>query len=99
MEKFDDLSFYGHEDEELQKEWERMFGNMTQEEIDKELMELIPKEDLTEEEFNEAKRIWESERNMLKVIKYLQSVEYGDSLKLAKGYFDLYIDDRNYDKV
>jgi hypothetical protein len=72
---------------------------MTQEEIDKELMELIPKEDLTEEEFNEAKRIWESERNMLKVVKYLQSVEYGDSLKLAKGYFDLYIDDRNYDKV
>ena len=72
---------------------------MTQEEIDNELMELIPKEDLTEEEFNEAKRIWESERNMLKVVKYLQSVEYGDSLKLAKGYFDLYIDDRNYDKV
>ena len=70
---------------------------MTQEEIDKELMELIPKEDLTEEEFNEAKRIWESERNVLKVVKYLQSVEYGDSSKLAKGYFDLYIDDRHYD--
>ena len=43
---------------------------MTQEEIDKGLMELIPKEDLTEEEFDEAKRIWESERNMLKVVKY-----------------------------
>lgn len=99
MDRFDDLSFYGREDEELQKEWERMFGNMTQEEIDKELMELIPKDDLTEEEFNEAKRIWESERNMLKVVKYLQSVEYGDSLKLAKGYFDLYIDNRNYGKV
>ena len=70
---------------------------MTQEEIDKGLMELIPKEDLTEEEFNEAKRIWESERNMLKVVKYLQSVEYGESSKLAKGYFDLYIDDRHYD--
>ena len=70
---------------------------MTQEEIDKELMELIPKEDLTEDEFNEAKRIWESERNMLKVVKYLQSVEYGNSSKLAKGYFDLYIDDRNYE--
>ena len=70
---------------------------MTQEEIDKGLMELIPKEDLTEEEFNEAKRIWESERNMLKVVKYLQSIEYGDSSKLAKGYFDLYIDDRHYD--
>lgn len=72
---------------------------MAQEEIDKELMELIPKEDLTEEEFNEAKRIWENERNVIKVVKYLQSVEYGDSSKLAKGYFDLYIDDRNYDKV
>ncbi len=72
---------------------------MTQEEIDKELMELIPKDDLTEEEFNEAKRIWESEGNMLKVVKYLQSVEYGESSKLAKGYFDLYIDDRNYNKV
>lgn len=72
---------------------------MTQEEIDKGLMELIPKEDLTEEEFNEAKRIWESERNMLKVVKYLQSVEYGDGSKLAKAYFDLYIDDRNYDKL
>lgn len=70
---------------------------MKQEEIDKELMEIIPKEDLTEEEFNEAKRIWESERNMLKAVKYLQSVEYGNSSKLAKGYFDLYIDDRHYD--
>ena len=72
---------------------------MAQEEIDKGLMELIPKEDLTEDEFNEAKRIWESERNMLKVVKYLQSVEYGESSKLAKGYFDLYIDDRNYDRL
>ena len=72
---------------------------MAQEEVDKGLMELIPKEDLTEEEFNEAKRIWESERNMLKVVKYLQSVEYGESSKLAKGYFDLYIDDRNYDRL
>jgi hypothetical protein len=97
MGKFDDISFYGHENEELQKEYERMFCNMTQEEIDKGLMELIPKEDLTEEEFNEATRIWKSERNMLKVVKYLQSVEYGDSSKLAKGYFDLYIDDRHYD--
>lgn len=70
---------------------------MTQEEIDKELMEIIPKEDLTEEEFNEAKRIWGRERNVLKVVKYLQSVEYGESSKLAKGYFDLYIDDRKYE--
>ena len=30
MEKFDDISFYGHENEELQKEWERTFDNMKQ---------------------------------------------------------------------
>ncbi len=54
-------------------------------------MELVPKEDLTEEEFNEAKRIWESERNTLKTVKYLQSVKYGLGMKLAKTYFDLYI--------
>lgn len=67
---------------------------MTPEEIDidKELMELIPKEDLTEEQFNEAKRIWESERNMLKTVKYLQSVKFGKGMKLAMCYFDLYID-------
>ena len=70
---------------------------MKEEEIDKELMEFIPKEDLTEEQFNEAKRVWESSRDMLKTVKYLQSVKYGNSLKLAKGYFDLYIDDRTYD--
>ena len=67
--------------------------------ISKGLMELIPKEDLTEDEFNEAKRIWESERNMLKTVKYLQSVKYGQGMKLAKAYFDLYIDDRDYDKI
>lgn len=74
---------------------------MTQEEIDidKELMELIPKEDLTEEQFNEAKRIWESEKNILKTVKYLQSVKFGKGMKLAMCYFDLYIDDRDYDKV
>lgn len=32
MEKFDVLSFYGRENEELQKEYERMFCNMTKEE-------------------------------------------------------------------
>lgn len=72
---------------------------MTQEELDPILKEAVPKDDLTEEEFNEAKKIWESEKNMPKVVKYLQSVEYGKSLKLAKIYFDLYIDDRNYDKT
>jgi hypothetical protein len=33
MEKFDVMSFYGCENEELQKEYERMFCNMTQEDI------------------------------------------------------------------
>jgi len=32
MGKFDGISFYGHEDEELQKEYKRLFCNMTQEE-------------------------------------------------------------------
>lgn len=75
---------------------------MAQKEFDDvimELMELTPKNDLTEEEFNEAKRIWKSEKSIIKTIRYLQSVEYGDSSKLAKTYFDLYIDDRNYDKL
>lgn len=57
----------------------------------------IFKDDLTEGEFNEAKRMWESEGNMLKVVKYLQSVEYGKGSKLAKVYFDLYIDDRSHE--
>ena len=70
---------------------------MRQEEIERELMEFVPKEDLTEEQLNEAKRIWESDRNMLKTVKYLQSVKYGSGSKLAKGYFDLYIDDRVYE--
>jgi len=63
----------------------------SQEEFNAILKEAVPKEDLTEEEFNEAKRIWESERNMLKTVKYLQSVKYGQEMKLAKTYFDLYI--------
>ena len=36
---------------------------------------------------------------MLKTVKYLQLVKYGKGIKLAKCYFDLYIDDRYYDKV
>lgn len=63
----------------------------SEEEFDAILKEAVPKEDLAEEEFNEAKRIWESERNMLKTVKYLQSVKYGRGMKLAKTYFDLYI--------
>lgn len=64
-----------------------------QEEFDAILMEAVPKSDLTEEQFNEAKKIWESEKNMLKTVKYLQLVKYGKGIKLAKCYFDLYIND------
>lgn len=67
----------------------------TEEEFDSILKEAVPKDDLTEEEFNEAERIWKSEMKMLEVIKYLQVVKYGDGSKLAKWYFDLYIDDRD----
>ncbi len=64
----------------------------TEEELDAILMEAVPKSDLTEEQFNEAKRIWESEKSMLKTVKYLQSVKFGKGIKLAHCYFDLYID-------
>lgn len=69
------------------------------EKIDKELMEFIPKDGLTEDEFNEAKRIWETSRLSLDVTKYIRSIHPEEGSKWAKGYFDLYIDDRDYDKV
>jgi hypothetical protein len=99
-------------EESWQERWDRMgwkpknglSPNYTpkeysQEELDAILMEAVPKSDLTEEQFNETKRIWESERNMLKTVKYLQSVKYGQGMKLAKAYFDLYINDRDYNKI
>ncbi len=43
MGKFDVLSFYGCENEELQKEYERMFCNMTQEEKAKAYDEAVRK--------------------------------------------------------
>lgn len=70
---------------------------MNNEEYIDELMNFVPKEDLSDEQFNEAKKIWESEKNMLKTIKYLQSVKFGKGLKLAKAYFDLYISDNKND--
>ena len=86
-------------DENGRKSNNGLSPNYTEEELDAILMEAVPKSDLTEEQFNEAKRIWESERNMLKTVKYLQSVKYGQGIKLAHCYFDLYIDDRDYDKI
>ena len=90
-------------EESWQERWDRMgwkpkdglspnyTPNYTEEELDAILMEAVPKSDLTEEQFNEAKRIWESEKNMLKTVKYLQLVKFGKGIKLAKCYFDLYI--------
>ena len=43
MKKFVDLSFYGRENEELQKEWERTFPNMTLEDGKKALREIVNK--------------------------------------------------------
>ena len=70
-----------------------------EEKITKKLMEFVPKDDLTEEEFNEAKMIWETSGFSLDVVKYIHSIRPEEGLKWAKGYFDLYIDDRDYDKV
>lgn len=70
---------------------------MNNEEYIDELMNFVPKEDLSDEQFNEAKKIWESEKNMLKTVKYLQYVKFGNGLKLAKAYFDLYISDNKND--
>lgn len=90
-------------EESWQERWDRMgwkpkdglspnyTPNYTEEELDAILMEAVPKSDLTEEQFNEARRIWESEKNMLKTVKYLQSVKFGKGIKLAHCYFDLYI--------
>ncbi len=69
------------------------------EELDAILKETIPKDDLTEEAFNELKRIWQTRKLSLDVVKYIHSIHPEEGLKWAKGYFDLYIDDRNYDKI
>ena len=66
----------------------------TDEEITKELMEMVPIDMLTEEQREEAKRIANG-RIPLDSIKYINTV-INDGLKIAKTYYDLYIDERKY---
>lgn len=61
-----------------------------------ELREFIPKDMLTEEEFKEAERI--AEESSIKCVQYIHSRIPEEGLKTAKGYFDLYLDKRNYGK-
>jgi hypothetical protein len=67
------------------------------EEVDRELREFIPKDMLTEEEFNEAERI--AGESVSKCVQYIHSRIPEEGLKTAKGYFDLYLDKRNYERV
>lgn len=65
------------------------------EEVDRELREFIPKDILTEEEFKEAERI--AGESCVKCVQYIHSRIPEEGLKTAKGYFDLYLDKRNYE--
>jgi hypothetical protein len=59
-----------------------------------ELREFIPKDMLTEEEFKEAERI--AEESSIKCVQYIHSRIPDEGSKIAKGYFDLYLDKRQY---
>ena len=64
----------------------------TEEEITRELMEIVPIDLLSEEQRQEAKRI-STEQVPVYAVKYINTI-INDGLKTAKIYFDLYIDDR-----
>ena len=64
----------------------------TEEEITRELMEIVPIDLLTEEQRQEAKRI-STEQVPVYAVKYIHTI-INDGLKTAKTYYDLYIDDR-----
>ena len=66
-------------------------------ETDRELREFIPKDMLTEEEFKTAEEI--AEESGIKCVQYIHSRIPKEGLKIAKGYFDLYLDKRNYGRV
>ena len=59
-----------------------------------ELREFIPKGMLTEEEFKEAEEI--AKESSIKCVQYIHSRIPEEGLKIAKGYFDLYLDKRQY---
>ena len=63
----------------------------TEEEITRELMEIVPIDLLTEEQRQEAKRI-STEQVPVYAVKYINTI-INDGLKTAKVYYDLYIDD------
>lgn len=63
----------------------------TEEEITRELMEIVPIDLLTEEQRQEAKRI-STEQVPVYAVKYINTI-INDGLKTAKAYYDLYIDD------
>ena len=63
--------------------------------IEKELKEMFPKTMLTDEQFEKAKEIADSEIP-LKAVQYIHSVIPDEGLKGAKAYFDLYLDNRKY---
>ena len=53
--------------------------------------EFLPKSELTEEEFAEAKRIYGETKTYPQVVKYINSTHPELGLKLSKAYFDFYI--------
>ena len=65
------------------------------EETDRKLREFIPKDMLTEEAFETAKKL--AEKSYIDCVLYIQSRIPEEGLKIAKGYFDLYLDNRHYD--
>ena len=65
------------------------------EEVDRELREFIPKDMLSEEDFKTAEKF--AEESVSKCVQYIHSRIPEEGLKTAKGYFDLYLDKRNYE--
>ena len=65
------------------------------EQVEAELKEMFPKTMLTDEQFEKAKEIANSEIP-LKAVQYIHSVIPDEGLKGAKAYFDLYLDNRRY---
>lgn len=66
------------------------------EKIDKELKEMYPYDMLTVEQIEKAREI-AKDYHTLDAVKYIHSLLPDEGLKGAKTYYDLYIDDRNYE--
>lgn len=67
---------------------------MTDEDIRKELEKIVPKSTLTEEEFLKVKEL--SKNGWPSAVKYINQTHTDLGLKLSKTYYDLYIDDREF---